>query len=834
MVQLKVYDGSSQYWLDLYDTEPIKLNLSIEDITDSKTRSVFSRTFRVPATRDNNKFFKHAFLIEGIDYDVTVKKTAEILVDGAEFKVGHIRLQKIYINGERDNIDYEIVFFGETRDFASKLGDTKLKDLDLSEYNHDLSYANVTNSWQAFPEGAYDPITGIGDGLFNGDILYPLVDFGSLEGESRVAYTGNTSDLGFNHQQNYLEADRFKPMIRAKALWDKIFDESGFTYTSQIANDPQFTELYVSAFGNKPGIYDIDGTANLLEVDLTANYPVSGLDTILWDDEILDPSNNYNPATGIYTVPATGPYKIRVIVEGNTRGEAGGGSVSSRLKRGNLILNVETTTIPANTTRRWYHIHEFDSNDPLQADLSLGDQIYVEVEENGDVDRTVVNAVPSFFEVIEASGLVGMAAQFDEDYKQIDFIKDMLTKFRLVMAPDKSNPKNFIVETWDNYIGKGDLYDWTDKVDKSKDISIEPIFFTQVDEIEFKDAEDGDYLNELNVKKFKETFGTLKFDSGNELLKDTRTIESTFAPTPLTQITGAPDSNFIIPILNTREIDDGVLKEEPIKPITRLLFYNGLFTQAKDSAWPSNDGNWYFRNAATSTTVAQTQFPMVSYWSEFDSVTGPGDETLNLNWQIEPGYALPYAEFNYTNGISMYTRFWGNYIQDLYNKFARKVTMYIVLDSFDLNTFSFDDVIFIDGVYYRPEKIIDVPMGMKSPVKVELVKLLNYIPEYVIVNRWEDVDDFWDDVDHDWDDTTPIDAPTPDPVLRIYQFQSCVNPGDYVYGYYTSPYALTPGQSVNLSGVIHAGICYEVISESVQSPTTAVLAVYPDCLSCSE
>ena len=265
MVQLKVYDGSNQYWLDLYDSEPIKLNLSIEDITDSQARSVFSRTFRVPATRDNNQFFKHAFLIEGIDYDVTVKKPAEILVDGAEFKTGHIRLQKIYVNGDRDNIDYEVVFFGETRDFASQLGDKKLKDLDLSEYDHDLSYANVTQSWQAFPEGSGT------DGLFNGDILYPLIDFGTDEDESRVAYTNQTSDRGFNHQQNYIEANRFKPMIRAKALWDKIFDESGFTYTSTIANSPDFIELYVSAFGNTPGVYDIDGSANLLNVDLTQN-----------------------------------------------------------------------------------------------------------------------------------------------------------------------------------------------------------------------------------------------------------------------------------------------------------------------------------------------------------------------------------------------------------------------------------------------------------------------------------------------------------------------------------------------------------------------------------
>ena len=61
MIQLKVYDSpakESQYWLDLYDTEPIKLTLSIEDITSADATSTFSKTFKVPGTRKNAEFFK--------------------------------------------------------------------------------------------------------------------------------------------------------------------------------------------------------------------------------------------------------------------------------------------------------------------------------------------------------------------------------------------------------------------------------------------------------------------------------------------------------------------------------------------------------------------------------------------------------------------------------------------------------------------------------------------------------------------------------------------------------------------------------------------------------
>ena len=154
MIQLKVYDDSrqlNQYWLDLYETQPIKLNLSVEDITNAEAKSVFSRTFRVPATPANNIFFKHAFLVEGVEYDVTVKKPAEIIVDGAEFRQGHIRLQRIYLNGAQDKIDYEILFLGETRDFSSAIGDATMCSLNITELSHAVSFDEISSSWSAYP-----------------------------------------------------------------------------------------------------------------------------------------------------------------------------------------------------------------------------------------------------------------------------------------------------------------------------------------------------------------------------------------------------------------------------------------------------------------------------------------------------------------------------------------------------------------------------------------------------------------------------------------------------------------------------------------------------------
>ena len=108
MVQIRVAD----IFLDLYEFDPPKLNFAIEDITDTSARSEFSRTFRVPATANNSQFFETVFEINGIDFDITQKIQADLLIDGALFRQGELRLNKIYITRENEKIDYECIFFG--------------------------------------------------------------------------------------------------------------------------------------------------------------------------------------------------------------------------------------------------------------------------------------------------------------------------------------------------------------------------------------------------------------------------------------------------------------------------------------------------------------------------------------------------------------------------------------------------------------------------------------------------------------------------------------------------------------------------------------------------
>ena len=70
-------------YLDLYENDPIKVNVVFDDF-EFGVVSDYSQTFRVPATKKNNELFKQVFEINDIDFDITQKRKAYLLVDGVE------------------------------------------------------------------------------------------------------------------------------------------------------------------------------------------------------------------------------------------------------------------------------------------------------------------------------------------------------------------------------------------------------------------------------------------------------------------------------------------------------------------------------------------------------------------------------------------------------------------------------------------------------------------------------------------------------------------------------------------------------------------------------
>lgn len=716
MVQIRVAD----IFLDLYEFDPPKLNFAIEDITDTSARSEFSRTFRVPATSNNSQFFETVFEINGIDFDITQKIQADLLIDGALFRQGELRLNKIYITRENEKIDYECIFFGTTRNLASAIGESTLDTIDLSELDHELDYGNINSSWNAYPQnlpGWPYSQTGETAGLFSGTVIYPLIDHGNtydtdgIVQQGEIKHTNASHSRPFTNQGDALDEDRMKPMIRAKYVWDKIFEEAGFTYTSTFLNSALFKRLYLSAFGNEASITTPSNgnTAKGRGIGTSASEEVDISQEIFYDF-------GNNITSGRYVMPVNSTIEANFSLVGV--GRSSGANVTLYLRK----YDGATTTTLA-TVFDFFSpqggedevIVNLSDTFTSLSNLNIGDEIYIEFVTNFALDYQ------GTLEITQVEGDVSMTSLLSDEYKKIDFIRDIITKFRLVLAPDKNNSSNFIIEPWQSYIATGDEFDWTDKLDVSKDVIIEPIFYTQKSKIEFRDKEGGDFLNDLYQNQFQEPFGSLNVYSNNELIEGDRKIETNIIPTPVSQIYGAEQANngmdnTIIPLLHVQEPVNGQTQYSPLSENKKLLFWNGLKWTGSISAYRDF---WYLA-AGASPAVGYAVYPMVSPYLDFPVSAS----TLDISWQREQGY-IKFGLHDVNVGTSVYDTYWSNYIESLYDKWARRVTAYFVLNADDLRNFSFDDVIFFKDAYYYVEKITDVPLGEKASVKVDLIKLLN-------------------------------------------------------------------------------------------------------------
>ena len=153
--------------VDLFKDETVSLTQSIQNVRDiAKIFTDFTQTFTIPASKENNKLFRHYnnFNITNT-FDARNRVPAKIELNNIPFKKGSIRLDGTELKNNKIYA-YKITFFGETVNLKTLLEDDELQDLgaldDLNENYTDslIRYYLVSN-----------PST---NGT-NGDLIVPLI-----------------------------------------------------------------------------------------------------------------------------------------------------------------------------------------------------------------------------------------------------------------------------------------------------------------------------------------------------------------------------------------------------------------------------------------------------------------------------------------------------------------------------------------------------------------------------------------------------------------------------------------------------------------------------------
>jgi len=167
--------------VELFKDESVTITDSIQNVKDiGSIFTAFSQSFNVPASKTNNKIFKHYY---NYDIDIAFSFNANDLVSATielnslTFRKGFIGLDGVTLKNNKAH-SYKITFFGETVNVKDILREDKLGNLsDLNQYNLNYDAATVKARLQSA----------------SGAILCPLITSGASGEESRLFYNSNTS-----------------------------------------------------------------------------------------------------------------------------------------------------------------------------------------------------------------------------------------------------------------------------------------------------------------------------------------------------------------------------------------------------------------------------------------------------------------------------------------------------------------------------------------------------------------------------------------------------------------------------------------------------------------
>ena len=215
-VQLYINDER----IDLFKDENISIIESIKNSRDiSKVFTTFSKQFTVPASKENNKIFKHFYnyhIVGGFDGRKTQPATIEI--DNITFKKGRLKLNGIKMKNNKPYA-YNITFFGSVIDLKDTLGEDKLPDLDALGF-YALGYANsdILTALQALP----------------GETALPLVTANQQLYYDSTDTAENTGNLYYQSGKvRGIDPKQLKYAIRLDKIIDAIETKySGITFAS--------------------------------------------------------------------------------------------------------------------------------------------------------------------------------------------------------------------------------------------------------------------------------------------------------------------------------------------------------------------------------------------------------------------------------------------------------------------------------------------------------------------------------------------------------------------------------------------------------------------------
>ena len=660
--------------LDQYKDESVEINSSVLDISDiTKNTGDYTKTFTVPASKINNRIFKHWY-DANIDnsFDARTKVDGEIHLDGIVFKIGRFRLTRVNVKKNKPD-SYTINFFGNLVSLKDTIGKDELKDLDLSYFNHSYNSDKVKQGLSS---------TGVTSNLYGNtisdrDIIYNLLAkkqyyIDTSSPNTTDEKTRNISFLGGDDTGIYW--GDLRPSIRILKIIEAIENkynaedyENPVVFSRDFFGTTEFNELYMwlnpsedKEIGGDTQIINWDGGdfdyINQATSIGTYNFPPGAA------LQRLELTLAITPLAGFEDVS----YEVIIYVDGEQ-------IVVNQFTGNSNRINYVSVPNEGGTVLVYWEVRTTQS---FQYTASLR-QVRVRLVGTALEPYPPVNTTTGSSQTIESNFIIS------EELPKInilDFLKGLFNMFKLVVIPQDNG--TLYIDSLASYYSKGSLRDVTRHIDFEK-----------------YDVNRGELLNRINLKysdpktivamQFKNNnsrgYGdsqvTLKDENGKIL--DGKPLDFTL---PFEQIVYER-----LPDLANGEITNyqyGAIIDESSEPVNpnALIFYNLLVGAASDAAlgFIEDDG-----------TRSQITYNINTPFHHY-----------GLN---NPNFALLFeAEFStYTYerlSKNLYTNHYKSYIDSIFNPKKRTFVFKAVLPLYVITKLQLNDTLEIKGNYYRIDK----------------------------------------------------------------------------------------------------------------------------------
>lgn len=746
MIELKIYndDFTGANSVDLYEDEPIYYELSFAEIQDiSKKNSGFTKTFNLPGTPENNRFFNHFYdpSVVFTSFDTRIKHNAALNFNGYEIAVGYIRLEKV--TKAKGDIIYTVIFYNQIGDLVAKMGDKKLNALTTNgntghkNFNHQNSIPNIVTSWEVNDSTP-------SSGLLDGRILYPLLHRGyaynELSGGADILeieqdYTGlfnlsgvqvNSIARGFTAatpEMGVINQDYLSPSIQLKALFELILNDNGYKLESDFfTNNPWVNRIYMpTTYASEDfGLVQIpnetwDVVENQFEMtQIIQNY------FFTYDVAVSDEYNNwvntqeFQPSTAGWHL-----YELEFNVENLSNSQR---DIDVNLEDfqvpGFVYSNLFSFEIAGNdstnfSVKKWVNIPQNAPTSPIQNKFSL----VFRTTAGGFSTQSFTNV--SFRQLkssrlnINTEPVVQMNQQLGDDISQVDLVSSVLKQFNLIMVPKVNEENTLIVEPLKDWIGSGELIDWTTKVNRDSSIQITDTtkFINGI--IDLKPKEGKDFLNENFKKENKLLFGQRQEALNTDYKQKTSKIDSIFTISQQELI--RPTSDYTLPVFYQAK-DENINGEnlriyKNFKTTPTLIYYSGLRNIY-------NDRNVYINWFYTTNNVGFKLWPQSHHLTYYPVVTATQNKSISFNKDQEQGQ---YKQI--TVHDDCYTMFYENMVDDYLDEESRFMKCELYLEPEEIKQLDFSEQIIIDNARWRINKLTNIDMTKPSLVKGEFIKL---------------------------------------------------------------------------------------------------------------